>query len=378
MCTMQNSSMLQTRGLQYKSCLRNPLMLLLTALLITIGCGCSKKPADAAAAQPQPADDPTANKKILVLHSYHLDYEWVRAINRGINVTLSSDTGIEIQHFYMDTKRHADTAWKQQITSEAMELIHIWQPDIIIAADDNAQDLIGRKVAQEGKIPWVFCGVNGKPEAYGYPADNVTGVLERLHFLESLELFKKIDPDAKRIVFVSDFSPTSQAVIDYARNLPQLQTIGLDVVDWVMPKTFSEWKQTILKYHDTVDAFAVYTYHTVKLDEFSSESMPASEVMEWTSQNSHIPIIGFLIFSTDNGVFCGMFESGIEQGKIAAQMALQILAGTPPYKLEYTTPKQGQTAINMGIAEKLNINVPDAILKTADLIIENQKPMLNP
>ncbi|GAJ18072.1 unnamed protein product, partial [marine sediment metagenome] len=62
-------------------------------------------------------------------------------------------------------------------------------------------------------LPFVFAGMNGEPGDYGFPADNITGVLERGHVNESMELLKRLVPSLTRAAIITDNSPTSQAFI---------------------------------------------------------------------------------------------------------------------------------------------------------------------
>lgn len=347
------------------------LLLVLGGIGILCGIsGCRKGPASAEAQTlGQPSDTQSA-KKVLVLHSYNFEYEWVRAVNRGINLILASLPDVEIQHFYMDTKRQTSTAWKQQIAGEVLTFIDNWQPDIVLAVDDNAQEWVGRKIAERGAPSWVFCGVNSDAQKYGFTTGNVTGVLERPHLLESLQFFKAIRPDAQRVVFLSDNSPTSTAVFEYCKDVYENNAFDIKIIDWVSATTLDEWKQAVLKYTGQVDAFAIYTYHTLQADG-ASLSVTPRDVMDWTTQNSTVPIVGFLTFAIEDGAFCGVFESGIEQGKIAGQMVLDILNGKSPKDIPVVTVTQGQTALNMDMADKYRIDIPDSILISTQLIIGN-------
>jgi ABC-type uncharacterized transport system substrate-binding protein len=62
------------------------------------------------------------------------------------------------------------------------------------------------------KTPVVFCGVNSEPGTYGYPASNVTGILERDHISESIALIQLLDPSVKIIAYIMKDTPTTQSV----------------------------------------------------------------------------------------------------------------------------------------------------------------------
>jgi len=39
---------------------------------------------------------------------------------------------------------------------EALQVIGQWVPDVVITVDDNAQEYVGKMLAQEGNVPVVF------------------------------------------------------------------------------------------------------------------------------------------------------------------------------------------------------------------------------
>ena len=337
----------------------------LCLLCLMGGCGKSgPQPAKAAAPNPKPAQP-----KILVVHSYHSEYEWVAAVNRGLQMGLLPGDG-QVQHYYMDTKRHADEAWMRQAGGEVMTLIEEWRPDVVVLSDDDAQQYVGRHLAGRESPAVVFCGVNADARVYNYPASNVTGVLERPHFNESLAFFKRFYPDAGKVVFISDDSSTSRAVIDYLKTLPPG---AMDVVDYVMPTTFDEWKSAVEAYGHQVDALVVYTYHTVKADAQAKISMTPRDVMTWTAENSRLPIIGLLVFSVDDGSLCGVLESGVEQGQLAGQLVVEILGGKRPDELPVVLGTRGQTMMNLHMAHKLGLGVERMELDHVDVLVGDKR-----
>ena len=332
-------------------------------LICVLTFGCDKPSPQEAKGDTTQSSEPL--RKVLVVHSYHPQYEWVAAVNRGIQMAILPAEATT-EYYYMDTKRHPDEPWMQQSGANALALIEQWQPDVVITADDNAQEYVGRHLAGRERPAVVFCGMNAEPEMYGYPACNVTGVLERLHFNESLAFFKTLHPTAKRIILLSDDSSTSRAVIGYVKTLP---TGAMEVIDYITPSTFEQWKQAVENYGSQVDAIAVYTYHTVKPDTESETSMIPKEVMDWTVQNSAVPIIGFLVFSVDDGSLCGVLESGVEQGRLAGQLALEIVNGKLPVHLPIVTGVGGQTMVNMKMANRLGLKLDANILERIDVLV---------
>jgi ABC-type uncharacterized transport system substrate-binding protein len=193
----------------------------------------------------------------------------------------------------------------------------------------------------------VFCGVNADPSKYGYPASNVTGIIERPHFKETLEYLNGYKPVGKVAVLSSD-DPTSVGALHFMKDL----FVDEEMASFDLVGSFSDWKSKVLEYNGTVDAFCVYMYHTLK-DEGETISMEPKDVMRWTAENSKVPTLGFFEFGVEDGLLMGVVESGEEHGERAAEYAVRILSGTPVKDLPVTKAERGLKMINRDTAERL-------------------------
>ena len=101
--------------------------------------------------------------RVLVLHSYDVDFSWVPDIDVGINRILARQP-YKIRWHYMDTKRHPDKAFKEKAGSSIRKEIDKWKPDVIIAVDDNAQQYAAKYYIDDPHINIVFTGVNKNAE----------------------------------------------------------------------------------------------------------------------------------------------------------------------------------------------------------------------
>ena len=332
--------------------------------------GCKKSPSHASGAsasdsKQQSSSETQPTTKVLLVHSYHTGYPWVDAITRGVRMVLS-DATVDLQVYYMDTKRRTSEQWKTAAGEKACDLIHEWHPEIVIGADDNAQQYCLKKYAGQSSPQIVFCGVNADIEKYGYPASNVTGVQEKPHVEESLNMFQKLKPDAQRIAIITDDSPTSDGALKFLKSPPE----SFEIVTVKIPSTFDEWKKAIEEIQPLADGIATYMYHTVKTDASDqSESVDPEKVMAWTVNNSRLPIIGFFIFTVDDGGLVGYLESGVEHGMEAAKMAKQIMMGKTAGDIPVKTALQGQSMLNLITARKLGIEVPVEIIQNTDIIV---------
>ena len=322
----------------------------------------SAAPAKAKKGTVPPAASPKG-QKVLLVHSYHTGYPWVDAITQGAKRALAGSHA-ELEILYMDTKRKTSEEWKHQAGKRADDVVAEWQPDVVITADDNAQQYFAKNYAGRVSPQFVFCGVNAKPEKYGYPASNITGVLERPHYAETLRQLQQLVPDAKRVALLSDDSPTSAGAIEFIKG----QTAPLELVSCDTPSSFADWQHAVRRCQDSADVIAIYTYHTVKRTG-GDESMDPKEVMSWTVANSRIPIVGFLIVTVDDGALCGYLESGVEHGFRAGNIALELLGGKRAVDIPLVTALEGQSMLNMATARNLGIEVPQEVISDTEIVI---------
>jgi len=317
-----------------------------------------------AAAQQQPS---ASGKKILLIHSYHEEYPWVAAITAGVRKALAGQN-ITLNIFYMDTKRNNSDAWKIKAGEQAQKIVDTWKPDAVIAADDDAQIFVTQRYVN--KAPWfVFCGVNGDPADYKLPASNVTGIIERPFFTESLGYLKQIlrysSRAVNKAVVISDTGATSIGALSYMRS--EAKDTGFKVLGYYLISDFSGWQKRITEYNAEETVICIYTYHTIR-GIGTAANMDPQQVLQWTAANCIVPTVGFLDFAIEGGLLCGMVESGEEHGYEAARMALDLLRGKDIRSLPVKRANRGLKMLNLQTAEKLGISVPEDVIKSADRV----------
>jgi len=313
-------------------------------------------------------DIPDGNemKRVLVVHSYHPEYEWVSTISRGIKRVFEKEANVQVETYYMDTKRKTSQEWKEESGQKARDIISEWDPDVVITADDNAQEFVGKFYVGKERPQIVFTGVNAKAEKYGYPATNVTGILERPHFKDTVELLKQVVPNVKKVAFISDNSETSQGAIDYLQE--QAQGLGVEIVTIDRPDTFDQWKAHVAACQGQADAIFIYMYHTLK-QEGQEESIVPKEIMEWTVEHSAIPIVGFFNFAIDDGALLGIVESGLEHGREAALIAQGLMEGKGAQDFPVKTAEKGIIMLNKTTADKMGISFEKGLKERAEIIV---------
>lgn len=304
--------------------------------------------------------------KILVVHSYHAEQqEHVVEMDKGITEGLA---GIEYERhsFYMDTKRHTSEAWKQQAGQKASEMLSHLRPQVVITMDDNAQQYFAKHYAGQPGPPWfVFSGVNNEPSVYGFPAVNVTGVLERPNVLESIELLRKIQPQVQNLLIMADKSETTDPLIAYCKTLQ----LPITVVGYAQPLTLEEWRSTLEQYRGKIDAVGLYVARTVAHSASDPTKVPEQELIRLINEDYRLPTVGFFDSAAESGVLCGVSVSMKEQGVAAGRIAKAILGGKRPNDFAVQPTDHGRIQLNLATAERLGIQIPYAIIKRAEVVI---------
>lgn len=311
--------------------------------------------------------------RILILHSYNPDYEWTKGVNEGLKRVLDKKRFYTVEWHYMRTKSSTP---EQKISAgnRAKIFIDRWNPDIIIAVDDNAQKYVAmdyliskserNSAANNGTTniypQIIFAGMNADLDEYKYDnALNVTGILERLEIESMKEVIEMLleKPDAK-IGLVTDISPTSKAVYEQvvcSQDWRPMQVVYSKRVDNKL-----EWTESIKDASSKADILLFTNYHTIK-EKPVPGSKPANETtIDWCKNGklvssikldknkkistgsirptakpaelikiamdtATVPGIGAWGFFVEHGGMLSVGTSPYEQGEVAASIAIDIL-----------------------------------------------------
>jgi ABC-type uncharacterized transport system substrate-binding protein len=306
----------------------------------------------------------SAQRTILVVHSYDMEYSWVDAVNKGLHSALIEYPELTVHEFYMDTKRKAKE--KQQIEAglRALEQVKRIKPNLVIVSDDDAQEHFALQLRKISSVPIIFLGVNRSLKDYGYPLKGMTGVVERPFVDQAIAYCGQIIPNLRRIAFISDSSSTTFGLMQWVTQQKSSQLIH----SYAMPHTFAEWQKSVFWANANADAILVYVYHSIKRNEQDSVSMNPSEVMEWTRKNAKVPSIALIGFDINDGALCGVVESGAQQGAEAGQLALRVLNGEIADSIPIVEPLRGQTQLNLQAAQDLGIRIPQDFIDSTSVV----------
>ncbi len=331
------------------------LLILVTAL---VHCLHAAAPRDVHAEEADPF-------RILYVMSYHSPWRWTDGQLEGFKEGLG-DAPAEFRSVALDSKRNSDPVTIAARAEQAAALIDAWQPDLIYTSDDDAQKYVASRYVNS-TTPIVFSGVNNPPQQYGFRnSENVTGVLEHEHFVESVRLLQAIVPGVRKLAVVFDDAPlwkdVQQRMLAKAPELP-----GIEFVFWDTIRTYDEYKQRMALYPSGADAVALIGIFNFK--DAVGRNVPYQEVLRWTAENSPLPDLSFWVDRVHYGTLVSVTVSEHEQGLAAGRMARAILVeGTRPATIPMVPTTKGLPVISLARAKRLGIGIKSSLLLSSQVI----------
>lgn len=294
-------------------------------------------------------------KRVFYINSYHLGYGSSDDVMEGIKEGLYDKVDLKV--FYMDTKRKSDSKSIEETVNDALDQIKDFQPDLIIASDDNAVKFVIEPHFNNHEIPVVYCGVNWSADQYHLSPTTVTGMLEVLPFTETVEITKKSFPDIKILTVLSENTTSEQKNKEVMS--PFFQQLQLEV-KFSLVDDFNAWKKEFMIANEQSDLIYIPTNGAIKNWEEQAGK-------EFVLVNTKKPVITCDDFMMPYAVF-GLTKVAKEQGTWAAEVALKILNGQKVSSIPIAKNKQYVPWVNKSLLEKTGMNLDPILLEKANMI----------
>ncbi len=278
-----------------------------------------------------------ANRRMLVLHSYHCDLPWTKGLMTGLQSALATaQTPVALHVEYLDTIRHRPEnvfpVFKTYLREKYQDVL----PDVIVATDDVALDFLflHRQKLFPG-VPVVFCGPNDlKPERL-YEHSNITGIAENPDMRGTLELILGFHPQGGRIALVSDRNPASLRVIEGLRHLEH-ELNGRFSLTLLTDASL----EALMAELQALPSATPVLFHAF-LRDAAGRTFPSNlKILEKLTTASQHPFYTFKKIDIGYGALGGAVISEVRMAEIAGRMALRILEGDVPDDIPvvYDTP----------------------------------------
>jgi putative tryptophan/tyrosine transport system substrate-binding protein len=246
--------------------------------------------------------------------------------------------------------------------AEAQDLVH--SHVAVIVTSSTAAFVSARKATST--IPIVFAAIpdpvaSGFVESLSRPGRNFTGltILSEDLNAKRLELIREIVPGAKRIGMLENPDNPSTPLISRGIE-PAATSLGLTVQPFDVRGPDGYEPAFAAMAAQGVDAVLV-------LDDASFGSNRAALVAAAAPRKLAM-ICAYEQMAVD-GCLCSYGINLLENFRRSGAYVAKILQGADPADLPVENPRQFRTVINMGVAEKLGLAIPDLVRLRADRLI---------
>ncbi|WP_127714258.1 ABC transporter substrate binding protein [Halobacteriovorax sp. HLS] len=299
------------------------------------------------------------DEMVVVLHSYSRGNIWTDSIDNGVRTTLLSKLfAHQISSEYLDTKRYIGDKYLDSLLETYKVKLKGKKVKAFITSDDNAFHFaISLRKKLNVDTPIFFSGVNGYlnyKETILKTQKNITGIVESLPLKENIELILKTHANLKKVYFINTIHSASgrfvkkefQKVVN-ENNFPlefiYLENLKMqDVYD--LSKDFDE---------SSVALFGAYSRDS------EGKYYHFTENMRNFSRHSSRPVYAFFDFFLNHGVIGGVFLSGYDHGKMAAEMTLKYISGTPIDDLKIVSESPIRTYFDFNVLKKFGMTSKD-------------------
>ena len=304
-------------------------------------------------------------KKVLHVNSYHQGYlssdNMETGFQKATGVEVQADGSLfsrkhnfELRIHRMDTKNNNTEDFKKAAALKVKQQIEQWKPDIVIANDDNAAKYLIAPYYKNTQLPFVFCGINWDASVYGFPCDNITGIIEVEPVIETIAMLKQYS-HGTRLGYLGPDNISEQKKITIYKKL-----LGIEFSDGLLVDTFDQWKAAYLRLQSSTDMFLILGCAGIK-------DWNDNEALSFIYNTATVPTGGTADGNMALAHF-GQTEVTEEQGWEAGKMVVSILSGTQPQSIPLRKNKGQKLFMNLKLTQKLGIKFPVEVLDKAVII----------
>lgn len=192
------------------------------------------------------------------------------------------------------------------------------------------------------------------------PGTNVSGTTDMNPIKEQLALIKEINPDASTVGIIYNIGEANSEVqVELAQSYADELGFEFELVGIT---TSSEVKQAAESLVNKIDAYYIPTDNTV---------ISSIDAVLMVAEENKIPVISGESDSVKSGCLMTFGLNYYELGYQTGEMAVRIIEeGAVPAEMAVETQENMTLTINISAAERMGVEIPQALLDRADEIVE--------
>jgi len=273
--------------------------------------------------------------------------------------------GVSVNYTYRDAQ--GDLSKLGEYVKELVAM----SPDLIFVNTSPATKAIMEATKDSG-IPVVFSMVAdaqraGFVQSMESSGNNLTGTICAYIDIAAkrLSILKEIDPGIKKVLVFyrpEDLSggPATEKILEAA---PE---IGLEIMAIPIQK-----KEDVRDYLSTISSMRMTGSIDAIMD--PADSMVTAALTEWgiaKAKELKIPLMMLSKGEAEKGALASYGVDYIDLGKQSSLIANQVLGGVVPAAIPVEIPRKFLFVINLKTAEEIGLEIPQAVLEKADIVIK--------
>ncbi len=315
--------------------------------------------------------------RVLILHSGNEGSEWVRGVDLAFDRELQgSRRPIQVDRHYLRLDEPGTSPETVRIrVQDARRAITRSKPDILIAVDDEANELVGRQLADLPDLRLLYVSINQSPSRYGYGGRaSITGLAETLPLVavrDAIEALRGPPPFTPggeqrrppRVAALARDSDTGRAELEQVR---QFAWAPLQLVGTAAVTDFAHWKRVCESWSGKADVVLVLSYRGLPLEAGSKKSVSGAELADWMERECQPVPIGMLSGYVTDGGGLSIAPSPEEYGKLTMSMALEwIGSGLNSRPPEARQVSHFDVALRAGLLSRRGLQLPPLYIEAA-------------
>ena len=292
-------------------------------------------------------------KSVLFISAYSESFVIVPEQTDGIRAAFAPHP-IQLDIEYMDTRR-IETQENIEIFHQVLtyKLNQLPPYDAVLVGDDNAlQFALDHQEELFAGIPIVFLGINDLQRAALAASDPmITGVVEAFSLVETIEIAHQFQPEATRVMAIVDNTLTGQGDRDQfyqaAAALPELSFEDLNASEYPY--------EALGEILEAMGAETILLYMSMFQDR-NGATMTIDEAVAFLREHAQMPVYRASVGGVGDGLMGGKMVSYFEQGRVAAEMVVQILQGTPVSAIPMVSESPNQYFFDDELLREYGIN----------------------
>jgi ABC-type uncharacterized transport system substrate-binding protein len=212
----------------------------------------------------------------------------------------------------------------------------------------------------------MFNGINAAPAAHGFPAANVSGVLERAHVRESLAFLKQLVPSVQSACFMTNNVPPGVSLRNQVES--EKNDYPVRAGKFHLVADVAALGAALSEIRGSCDALVVDSLEGMA--DANGAPMNNAQVMRLLRAGFPGPILAGNRYQVEQGAWAAVVKTGQEQGDTSAEMLLRAMRGEAVSAIPVTRNVRGQRVINVTAMEAAGIEIRPQVLRGATLVRE--------